>query len=451
VSAPRTHYAKSGDLDIAYQVLGEGPLDLLVVPPGFSVMEPSWEWPALGNFWRRLARFSRVILVDKRGTGLSDRVTGLPTLEERMDDVRAVLDAVGSQHTALLGGSEAGPIAALFAATYPERVTALVMVAAMVKWSAAPDLRAAMTDEDDLNMHHYVDQYWGSGMSGENLYAPSLLGDRRAREYVGRFERMAGSPNSMKRLIAMNKQIDVRHVLPTISAPTLVIHRTGDRVVPVEHGRYYAQKISGAKYVELSGEDHWWWTGNDGDGIAEEVEEFLTGKRWQPEPERVLKTILFTDIVGSTEMAVQLGDRQWRELLDQHDATVREALERFRGVEIKTTGDGFLTAFDGPARAIRCAKTITHGAGRLNLGIRAGLHTGECELRGLDLAGIAVHIGARVAALAGPGETLVTSTVRDLVAGSDIEFTDRGSHHLKGVPGQWQLLAVESVPSGGST
>jgi class 3 adenylate cyclase len=231
----------------------------------------------------------------------------------------------------------------------------------------------------------------------------------------------------------------------------LVIHRTGDRVVPVEHGRYYAQKISGAKYVELSGEDHWWWTGNDGDGIAEEVEEFLTGKRWQPEPERVLKTILFTDIVGSTEMAVQLGDRQWRELLDQHDATVREALERFRGVEIKTTGDGFLTAFDGPARAIRCAKTITHGAGRLNLGIRAGLHTGECELRGLDLAGIAVHIGARVAALAGPGETLVTSTVRDLVAGSDIEFTDRGSHHLKGVPGQWQLLAVESVPSGGST
>jgi class 3 adenylate cyclase len=450
VSAPRTHYAKSGDLDIAYQVLGEGPLDLLVVPPGFSVMEPSWEWPALGDFWRRLARFSRVILLDKRGTGLSDRVTGLPTLEERMDDVRAVLDAVGSQHTALLGGSEAGPIAALFAATYPERVIALVMVAALVKWSAAPDLRAAMTDEEDLTMHHYVDQYWGSGMSGENMYAPSLSGDRRAREHVGRFERMAGSPNSMKRLIAMNKQIDVRHVLPTISAPTLVIHRTGDRVVPVEHGRYYAQKISGAKYVELSGDDHWWWTGNNGDDIAEEVEEFLTGKRWQSEPERVLKTILFTDIVGSTEMAVQLGDRRWRELLDQHDATVREALELYRGVEIKTTGDGFLTAFDGPARAIRCAKAITQGAGRFNLGIRAGLHTGECELRGLDLAGIAVHTGARVAALAGPGETLVTSTVRDLVAGSGIEFADRGSHHLKGVPGQWQLLAVESVPSGGS-
>ena len=442
LDSPRTHYAQSGDLAIAYQLLGDGPVDLVVVPPGFSVMEPSWDWPALADSWRRMARFSRVVLLDKRGTGLSDPVTGSPTLEERMDDVRAVMDAVGSSRAVVLGGSEAGPIATLFAATYPQRVAALILVAAMVKWSAAPDLCAAITDETEQMMYDYLDAFWGSGMSGELMYAPSLAGDPLAREFVGRFERMAGSPNAIKRLLAMNKQIDIRHVLPSVSAPTLVLHRDGDRVVPVEHGRYYSQHITNAKYVELEGVDHWWWIGTGSDAIAQEIEEFLTGERPEPELDRVLKTILFTDIVGSTQRAVELGDRRWRELLDHHDATVRGVLSRFRGEEIDTTGDGFFAAFDGPARAIRCAQAIVHDAGRLGLEVRAGLHTGECEVRGGGLAGIAVHTGARVAALAGSGEILVTSTVRDLVAGSNIDFADRGSHSLKGVPGQWQILAV---------
>jgi len=433
LDSPRTHYAKSGDLEIAYQVLGDGPFDLVVVPPGYSVMQPSWDWPALGDFWRRLARFSRVILLDKRGTGLSDRVSGTPTLEERMDDVRAVLDAVGSPRAALLGGSEAGPITTLFAATYPERVIALVLVAASV---------TASSDESERQMFDYLDKYWGSGLSGERWYAPSLAGDPQARKFVGRFETMSGSPNAMRQLLAMNKLINVRPVLPAVSVPTLVIHCLGDRAVPVEDGRYYAEHISGAKYVELPGEDHWWWIGPDHDTIVQEIEEFLTGERSEVEPDRVLKTILFTDITESTQRAVELGDRRWRELLDQHDATVRSALARFRGDEIKLTGDGFLAAFDGPARAIRCALVITRDTGQLGLGVRAGLHTGECEARGDDLAGIAVHTGARVAALADPGEILVTSTVRDLVAGSNIDFTDRGVHTLKGVPGEWQILAV---------
>ena len=432
MDSPRTRYAKSGDLDIAYQVLGDGPLDLLIVPPGYSVMEPSWDWPALGDFWRRLARFSRVILLDKRGTGLSDRVSGTPTLEERMDDVRAVLDAVGSPRAALLGGSEAGPITALFAATYPERVVALVLVAATVQG----------TDDNEQLMFDYVDRYWGSGLSGEQFFAPSLAGDPQARKLVGRFERMSGSPNTIKQLLAMNKLIDIRPVLPTVSVPTLVIQCVGDRAVPVETGRYIAEHISGAKYVELPGEDHWWWIGPDHDTIAQEIEEYLTGERPEPEGERVLKTILFTDIAESTQRAVELGDRRWRELLDQHDATVRASLAHFRGDEIKSTGDGFFAAFDGPARAIRCAQAITRDTGRLGLGVRAGLHTGECEARGNDLAGIAVHTGARVAALAGAGEILVTSTVRDLVAGSNIDFTDRGTHALKGIPGDWLILAV---------
>jgi class 3 adenylate cyclase len=346
--------------------------------------------------------------------------------------VRAVLDAVGSPRAALLGGSEAGPITTLFAATYPERVIALVLVAPTVMWS----------DENEPRMFDYIDKYWGSGLSGELWFAPSLAADPQARTFVGRFERMAGSPNAMRQLVAMNRQIDIRPILPAVSVPTLVVHRSGDRAVPVENGRYYAQHISGAKYVELPGDDHWWWLGPGHETIAQEIEEYLTGERPETEPDRVLKTILFTDIVESTQTAVELGDRRWRELLDQHDETVRGSLARFRGDEIKSTGDGFFAAFDGPARAIRCAQSITHDTGRLGLGVRAGLHTGECEVRGHDLAGIAVHTGARVAALAGAGEVLVTSTVRDLVAGSNIDFTDRGTHKLKGVPGEWQILAV---------
>jgi class 3 adenylate cyclase len=441
VASPRTQYARSGELDIAYQVVGEGPLDLVVVPPGFSVMEPSWDWPALGAFWRRLARFARVVLIDKRGTGLSDRVSGVPTVEDRMDDVRAVMDAIGSPRAALLGGSEAGPITTVFAATYPERTVALVLIAAMVKWSATDDLPDA-TGNYEAEILEYLTTSWGSGLSGELLFAPSLPSDERTHQIVGRFESMAGSPRAIQRLLEMNREIDIRAVLPVVNVPTLIVHRRGDRVVSIEQGRYFAQRIHGAKYVELDGEDHWWWTGEQPDDIPREIEEFLTGHRPAVETDRVLKTVLFSDIVDSTRRAAELGDRQWRELLDRHDAMVRAALDRYDGQEIKTTGDGFLVAFDGPARAIRCAQTITDEAPAIGLAVRTGLHTGECERRGDDLAGIAVHIAARVAARAGAGEVLVTSTVRDLVAGSDFRFEDRGRHELKGVPDERQLLAV---------
>jgi class 3 adenylate cyclase/pimeloyl-ACP methyl ester carboxylesterase len=438
---PRTRYAKSGDLDIAYAVVGDGPIDLVVVPPGLAILESSWEFLPLSRFWMRLGSFARLILLDKRGTGLSDRVTGVPTLEERMDDVKAVMDAVGSERAALFGGSEAGPITTLFAATYPQRTAALVLCGAFVRWLAAPDFAWGYTEKQSQAQLDYIAHRWGSGASGETWYAPSLAGDQAAREWVGRMEQRSGTPSAMATLMAMNGLIDIRPVLPTVSVPTLVIHRSGDRVVDVHHGRYYAEHIPGVRYLELPGDDHWWWLG-DADAIIDPIEEFVTGSPARRREERVLKTVLFTDIVGSTQRAVELGDRRWKELLDAHDHAVRRQLDRFGGEAVNTTGDGFLAAFDGPARAIRGAQAIASEAATLGLEVRSGLHTGECELRGGDLAGIAVHIGARVAALAGEGEVLVTSTVRDLVAGSGIEFSDRGHHDLKGVPGSWQLLAA---------
>jgi class 3 adenylate cyclase/pimeloyl-ACP methyl ester carboxylesterase len=442
IERPRTQYARSGDLDIAYQVFGNGPIDLVVVPPGLSIMDTAWDNEALSDFWNGLAAFSRLILLDKRGTGLSDRVVGVPTLEERMDDVRAVMGAVGSEQAALLGGSEAAPITALFAATYPERVSALILVQALVKWSATEEFPWGFDDQTQQWLLDYVENSWGSGLSGEAWFAPSLDGEPRAREWVARVECATGTPSAMATQLAMNTLIDIRPVLGAISAPTLIVHRVDDRVADVHHGRFCADHIPGAKYVELPGKDHWWWIG-DAAAVRNEIQEFLTGHRQQPEIERVLKTVLFTDIVGSTELASSLGDRRWRETLDSHDLAVRHELDRYRGQEINTTGDGFLACFDGPARAIRCAQAITAGAHRFGIDVRAGLHTGECELRGTDLAGIAVHIGARVAALAGAGEVLVTSTVRDLVAGSGIVFTDRGRRSLKGVPGEWELLVAQ--------
>ena len=430
-------------MNVAFRVIGSGPFDLVFVPGFVSNVELDWEDPQRAAFLTRLSEFSRLITLDKRGTGLSDRVEGVPTLEERMDDVRAVMDAVGSERAALLGGSEAGPITALFSATYPERVTALILVDALVKWSATPDFPWGYSDERHRWQLDYVEQSWGSGLSGELWFAPSLADDPGARDWVGRLECATGTPSAMATQLAMNALIDVRPVLDAISVPTLVIHRTAERVIDVHHGRYYAEHISGAKYVELPGEDHWWWIG-DADAVIDEIQEFLTGRRHEPEIDRVLKTVLFTDIVGSTDQASQLGDRHWRELLDAHDEMSRREIDRYRGQEINTTGDGFVACFDGPARAIRCAQEIAISAPRIGLAIRAGLHTGECERRGDDLAGIAVHVGARVAALAGPGEVLVTSTVRDLVAGSGIEFSDRGRHVLKGVPGDWQVLAAHS-------
>jgi pimeloyl-ACP methyl ester carboxylesterase/class 3 adenylate cyclase len=435
---PETRYAKSGDVNIAYQVVGDGPLDLVFVPGFASHVEYAWEDPSLARFLRRLASFSRLILFDKRGTGLSDRVsvTELPTLEQRMDDVRAVMDAVGAERAALLGVSEGGPMSTLFAATYPERITALVVYAAFAGMFGLPP-----SPENVQPFLDAMERNWGQGF-GIGLFAPSMADDESCRQWWARFERLALSPGAAVALLRMNMEIDIRHVLPAIRVPTLVLHRAGDRAVSVEQGRYMAEHISGAKYVELPGDDHAPWIG-DQDAIVDEIEEFLTGVRPAPEPDRVLATVLFTDIVGSTERMADMGDHRWRDLLDGYYALARREIDRFRGREVKTTGDGFLATFDGPARAIRCARAISDEAGRLGLPIRAGLHTGECEIMGEDIGGIAVHIGARVAAMAASGEVLVSSTVKDLVAGSGLRFEDRGSRALKGVPEEWRLFAVE--------
>lgn len=440
---PRTQYAQCGDLEIAYQIVGDGPIDLVVPPAGLLVMEAGWDWPLIAAFWRRLGEFSRLILLDKRGAGLSSPVSGVPTLEERMDDVRAVLDAVGTESAALFGASEGGPVSTMFATTYPDRVSSLVLYGAVAKWSATDDFPWGFSEKVLEANRQYIKSAWGSGLGGEALFAPSLAADPQAREFVGRMERLSGTPSTALQVIETYPLIDVRPIVPTVSVPTFVIHRSGDSAVPIQHGRHYADHIPDARFLELHGHDHWWWVG-DSEAIAGAIEEFLTGEVHRPEPGRVLKTILFSDIVASTERVVELGDQQWRDLLDAHDAEIRRKLAEFRGAEINTTGDGFLATFDGPARAIHCAEAIANGARDVGLAIRIGLHTGECEMRGDDLAGIAVHIGARVASLADPGEVLVTSTVRDLVAGSGIQFTDRGAHELKGVPGEWQVLAVRA-------
>jgi pimeloyl-ACP methyl ester carboxylesterase len=437
-----TRYARSGEVNIAYQVVGEGPLDLVFVSGWVSNLDLMWEEPSFARFLRRLASFSRLILFDKRGTGLSDRVPDddLPTLEARMDDVRAVLDAVGAERAALLGHSEGGPMCLLFAATYPERTVALVLIGTYARrlvgdgypFGAAPQAYEAFLQE--------IADGWG-GPVGLEGRAPSLVDDERFRTWWSDYLRMSASPGAALALTRMNGDIDVRPALETIAVPTLVVHRTGDRSLPVEGARYLADRIRGARLAELPGDDHLPFVG-DQDAILDEIEEFLTGVRRGVETDRVLATVLFTDIVGSTDRAVQLGDRAWRDLLDSHHLAVRRELDRWRGTEVDTVGDGFLATFDGPARAIRCACAIRDSVRRLGLEVRAGLHTGECEVQGGTVAGIAVHIGARVSALAGAGEVLVSSTVKDLVAGSGIEFDERGEQELKGVPGRWRLYSV---------
>jgi len=442
VTSPETRYAKSGDVNIAFQVVGDGPLDLVYVPGWVSHLEYFWQEPSYAAFLRRLASFSRLILFDKRGTGMSDRVpeSELPTLEQRMDDVRAVLDAVGSKQAALLGLSEGGPMCLLFAATYPERTRALIMLGSYARRTWAPDYPWAPSQADSEAFIEEVGDDWG-GPVGLAARAPSLVENESFSRWWSTYLRMSASPGAAKTLTRMNAEIDVRGVLPLVRVPTLIVHRTGDRALSVEGSRYMAERIEGARYVELAGEDHLPFVGEQ-DEILDEVEEFLTGVRRGPEPDRVLATVLFTDIVGSTEMAVGLGDRRWRELLEAHHIAVRGELERFRGREIDTAGDGFLATFDGPARAIRCALAVRDAVESVGLAVRAGLHTGECEMHGDRVTGIAVHMGSRVAALAGPGEVLVSSTVKDLVAGSGIEFEDRGVHELKGVPGDWRLFAA---------
>jgi class 3 adenylate cyclase len=438
---PETKYAKSGELFIAYQTLGEGPIDLVFIPGFVWHLEHGWELPEAAALFRRLASFSRLILFDKRGSGLSDRVSPreLPTLEERMDDLRAVLDAVGSDRAALIGTWEGGPMSILFAATYPERTSALVLWATPVAFHNSDEYPWGLPRPSE-GMLHAIETAWGQGVL-RSVLAPSLEGDARFARWYGRLERLSASPGAAIALARMNREIDVRRVLPTIRVPTLVMHRRDDRAHPVEASRYLAERIPGARYVELDGQDHLPFVG-DFEAFAGEVQEFLTGARSAPEIDRVLATILFSDVVGSTERARELGDRRWRDLLEALLARVLSEVERFRGRIVDTAGDGILATFDGPARAIRCAQAIHAAAGDLGLALRSGLHTGECEVSGAKVTGIAVHTGARVAALAAPGEVLVSSTVKDLVAGSGIVFEERGAQALKGIPGEWRLFAA---------
>jgi pimeloyl-ACP methyl ester carboxylesterase len=442
---PETCYAKSGDVNIAYQVVGEGPFDLLWVPGWISNLEASWEVPEYAHFLARLASFSRLILFDKRGTGLSDPVPTdrLPTLEQRMDDVRAVLDAAGSKEAAIFGASEGGNMCVLFSATYPERVRALVLNGVYAKRRWSPDYPWAPTPEERERESALLEREWGGEMD-VGVIAPSASDDPALMRRITSFLRRSASPGAAVAFNRMNTEIDTRAVLPAVAVPTLITHRTGDKDVNVEEARWIARQIQGAKYVELPGDDHLVWIG-DADGLLDEVEEFLTGVRRGPEPNRVLATVLFTDLVGSTERASEVGDRRWRELLERHHDLVRRELERFQGREVDAAGDGFLALFDGPARAIRCARTITRGLGELGLEVRAGVHTGECEWLGEKVVGVAVHAGARVAAQSQAGEVLVSQTVKDLVVGSGIEFEDRGLRELKGVPGEWRLYAVLSA------
>jgi len=438
---PQTRYARSGDVSIAYQVVGEGSRDLVLVPGWVSNIEMFWEEPSVVRFFERLASFSRLILFDKRGTGLSDRVTDMPSLEVRMDDVRAVMDAAGSRQAAVFGYSEGGLMCELFAATHRERTAALIMHGSYARLMAAPDSPWGRTPEDMEARIERCRRDWG-GPIGIDLRAPTMAGDARFCDWWARFLRHGASPSAAAALLRMNCELDVRNILPSIRVPTLILHPQGDQVVDVHAGRQLAAGIPAARYVELPGQDHLPFC-DDADMVLDEIEEFLTGVRRGPEPDRVLATVMFADVVDSTRMATELGDHRWRDALAAFQALVREHVARFRGREIDTAGDGMLAAFDGPARAVRAAATVSADVRRLGLEVRTGLHTGECEVMGAKLSGLAVHIGARIAALAKGGEVLVSGTVRDLVAGSGLKFADRGVHALKGVPGEWRIFAVD--------
>ncbi|MGH2950915.1 MAG: adenylate/guanylate cyclase domain-containing protein [Solirubrobacterales bacterium] len=427
-------------MSIAYQVVGDGPIDLLHIPGLVSHLDMAWTYPKYVRFMRHLASFARVAVYDKRGCGLSDPFGELPSIEERIDDARAVMDAAGMERAAVFGCSEGATLGAYFAASHPDRVTAAILYGSFARLQPDPPDYPFGFGDDVLEMFTEATmEAWGEGML-LTVLAPSLLNDERERKWWGEFERASMSPGMALKLSAANLMLDIRQVLPLVRVPTLVLHRTGD-IQPIGGARYVAERIPNAKLIELEGDDHWPWVG-DPDQVCDHVEEFLTGKRHAPEINRVLATVLFTDIVSSTERAAELGDRRWTELLSEHEGVMRRELERHRGREVKTTGDGFLATFDGPARAIRCATAASEELRRLGLPIRSGLHTGECELRNGDVGGIAVHIGARVMAAAAEGEVLVSSTVRDLTVGSDIEFADRGAQELKGVPGEWRLYAV---------
>jgi class 3 adenylate cyclase len=432
----RTRYARNGDIHIAWQAHGEGPVDLVLCGGAVTHLDVLWEEPAYRHFCEQLASFARLIRFDKRGMGLSDRVR-VGTLEERMEDVRAVMDAAGSQEAVLMGTSEGGPMSMLFAATYPERTRALVLCGAEVCERKTDDWAWGDTPEQFEAYLRQIPDRWGLG-GGIDFIAPSIATDA-TRAWWGKLQTHAMTPNDASAFARVAFDIDVRHVAPSIRVPTLILHRDADRVCSVEHGRWLARAIPGARYVELHGADHLPFAGHD---IVPEIREFVTGVREAVEPDRVLATVLFTDLVGSTELARERGDAEWRNLLERHYTILRRELARFRGTEVNTTGDGMLATFDGPARAIRCAVAIIGALRELGLPVRAGLHTGECERAGTSLSGIAVHVGARIVAAAGAGEAIVSSTVRDLVAGSGLQFVDRGLHQLKGVDTPWRLFAV---------
>jgi class 3 adenylate cyclase len=440
---PETRYARSGNVHIAYQVVGTGPLDLVLLPGAFSHIEHQWEEPSFARFLMRLASFSRLIVFDVRGTGLSDRSGELPTLEEQIDDVLAVLDAASSDHAALFALSQGGALAALFAAAHPARASALILFGAYPRIQWSDDYPWGRTPEEYQSLLRIADDGWGAG-GFLPLVAPSVSEDDSFKQWFAKLERLSGSPGAILAFLRMNWEVDARHVLPAIRVPTLVLQRDADAYRDPRHGKFLAEHIPGARYVELHGQDNLPYVG-DQDAVLDEVEEFLTGVRHGPEPDRVLVTVLFTDIVGSTTRAAELGDRRWGELLQRHDALVRRELQRFRGKEVNTSGDGFLATFDGPARAIWGAKAIAESVRSISLEVRSGLHTGEIELAGDDIRGIAVHVGSRVSALAGAGEVLVSSTVKELVAGSGIEFEDRGEHALKGVPATSRIFLVKSA------
>ena len=433
-------YAKSGDLHIAYIVEGDGPIDLMWIPPWISQVEYLWSERSLMRVMRRLTTFARLITFDRRGSGLSDPFFGAPTLEEQMDDLLGVMDAAGSERVALFGTLEGGPMAMLFAATYPERVSALVLYAAFARATWAPGYEFAWPAEVRTRKMEEQVERWGEGHVVAGV-APSEISDPSFMEWAGRLERLAASPATIRRMLALIGEFDVRDVLPSIRVPTLVMHRRDDSFINIEHSRYLAREIPGARFVELEGGDNMFSLG-ESDVLLGEIEEHLTGVRHEHEPDRMLATVLFTDICDSTSRAAELGDRGWRSLLERHDALFRHALERHRGREVKRTGDGFLATFDGPARAIRCAASVAEAMDSLGIQVRAGLHTGELEVMDGDLGGLAVHIAARVLDRASPREVLVSGTVKDLVVGSGIEFDDRGAHELRGVPGEWRLYAV---------
>jgi len=444
---PETRYARSGDVSIAYQVLGDAPLDLVWIPSLIHHVELNWENPIVAQFLRRLASVARVLVFDKRGTGMSDRLAGTETLEERMDDIRAVMDAAGSERAVISSLGDGGPLAMLFAATYPERTRALVLINTSPRFVRSPELPWLPTRAERERHFEAIVRRWGDPdhhveMVGQG--SPSITEEERRA--FGRVVRLSASPGAVAAYLRTNLDVDVCDVLPLIRVPTLVLQRTEIEFMDIRTGRYLAEHIPAARLVELPGRDFAPQAG-DPDRLFAELEGFFghvsDGKLWEREPDRVLATVLFTDIIDATARAARLGDRAWRELLQRHHETVRTQLGHFRGKEIDTAGDGFFASFDGPARAIHCACAIRDGLGELGLEIRAGLHTGECELIDEKVGGIAVHIGSRVAAQAQPGEVLVSSTVKDLVAGSGISFQERGEHELKGVPGEWRLYAVE--------